>query len=256
MQALSSNYNFAVMNIIHLKIKNMKTHFKTVSFIAAGLLLVSAAMAQPPVPKDDRGPNGGPGVPAPPKAQALQEVTTFAGKVAKLVANNDYVYDGFYLLAGSDSMLVKFSPHLGSQLTKVASVGSSITLNGVANTSPSSRKEIRMVSLTAGGQTISNTLPPVAVISVTETTVTGSGKVSHMQANLEGKVSGFLLDNNTILRIPPAVSDQLSGLVQNGTSVSYTGSKKQLKTGEVATADYIIVRCTTLTVNGKQYLVQ
>ena len=170
-------------------------------------------------------------------------------------ANDDYVYDGFYMLNGRDSLLVKFPPHLGNTITKAAGVGSSITVNGVENTSPAGQKEIRMVSITANGNTITNT-PPANSTPPVETVVNGSGKVSNIQTNREGKVSGFMLDNNTILRIPPHVSEQLANLVQQGSSLTYTGNKKAANSNEAVAANYTIIRCTTLTVNGKQYLVQ
>lgn len=237
----------------------MKKQFKAASFIAVLIFSATIINAQTPPP-----PPGMPLVaqgdkrmaPPPPAAeQSLQEVTAFNGKVVKLAANDDYVYDGFYILNGNDSLLVKFPPHLGNTITKAANVGSSITVNGVQNTSPSGQKEIRMVSITANGNTIANT-PPANSIPPVESVVNGSGKVSSLQTNREGRVSGFMLDNNTILRIPPHANNQLASLVQQGASISYTGNKKAANTGEAMSANYTIIHCTTLTLNGKQYLIQ
>ena len=171
-------------------------------------------------------------------------------------ANNDFVYDGFCILNGSDSLFVKFPPHLGSQVTKIATVGKTITVNGVAHLSPSGQKEIKMASITAGGQTISNSPPSVPVTPVAETSVSGSGKLNSLQTNHEGRVRGLILENNIILKIPPHVSEQLSGMLQTGASVSYTGNKKATQNGEVSSGNYTIIHCITITVNGKQYLVQ
>jgi len=233
----------------------MKTHFKAASIMAACILSVSVINAQPPAPGKGRMP-GGPGAPPPPQAQQLQEVTKLSGKVVKMTTNDDYVYDGFCILNGSDSMFVKFPPHLGSQITKAASVGNNVTVNGVANVSPSGQKEIRMVSITAGGQTITDTPPSMPVTPVAETSLSGSGKVSNMQTNREGRVSGLMLNNNIILKIPPHVADQLSGMLQTGASVSYTGNKKTVRNGEVSSGNYTIIHCITITVNGKEYLVR
>ena len=84
----------------------------TVAFAAAALCISIHSFAQPPAP----GP-GGPPHPGPRGAAGfLQPLTTFQGRVSRLSMNDDFIYDGFYLLIAGDSQLVKFPVHLGSQV--------------------------------------------------------------------------------------------------------------------------------------------
>lgn len=187
--------------------------------------------------------------------QALQPVTTYQGKVVKMSTNNDYVYDGFYILSGSDSILVKFPPHLGSQVTSAVKTGSPVSVNGVLHAPPFGGQEIRMVSITANGQTISDMPQATATTPPVETFVKGNGKITCLQTDREGRTNGFILDNKTVLHIPPQVAMQLRTMAANGTVIAYTGMQKTAKQGEVASANYNIVHCNTITVNGQQYLV-
>ena len=66
----------------------------------------------------------------------LQQMTTIQGKVAKFEVNHYYVYDGFYLNTGSESILVKFPPHMGSQIVGAVKTNSDVTVNGVLDYSP------------------------------------------------------------------------------------------------------------------------
>jgi hypothetical protein len=168
--------------------------------------------------------------------------------------NDDFVYDGFYMLNGSDSMLVKFPAHLGNQVMSAVKLGSTISVNGLLHYPPFGGKEIRMVSLIVNGSTIYDIPPTNPPTPPLETFVSGSGKIITQQTNREGRPIGFILDSKTILRIPPHLGYQLSGLLQNGTTVTYTGMKKQAQDGEVSSADYTIIHCRTININGQEYM--
>jgi hypothetical protein len=129
--------------------------------IMTGVMLTMALLASvdmyaqgPPGPKLRRpGPGG-----------ALQPVTAFQGTVTRLSANDDDIYDGFYLRTAQDSMLVKFPAHLGAQITSLTKTGSTVTVNGTLEYPPFGGKEVRMVSLAIKGQTIYDT-PPAAPVT-------------------------------------------------------------------------------------------
>ncbi len=208
---------------------------------------VNGAPAPPPLPPGTMAP--------PPPQQPLQPVTTYKGTVVKFATNDDYVYDGFYLSGNGDSLLVKFPPHLGTQITGAVKTGATVSVNGVMNVAPMGEKEIRMISIAAGGKTIADTASPAATPPA-ETYVSGNGKITQLQTNREGVVNGLIVDGKTILRIPPHIANQLSPVAKTNASVAYTGMKKAAKNGEVSTAEYAIVHCKTITINGSQYLVQ
>lgn len=143
-----------------------------------------------------------PGQPTPGE-QGLRVVRTVSGKVVKLQGNDDFVFDGFYMINGSDSLLVKFPAHMGSQISAIVKPGSQVSVSGVSETLAITTKEIRMVSLTAGGKTLTDNPPATPVTPAQETTVTGNGKVTSLQTDREGNVNGAFIDNKAVLRFAP-----------------------------------------------------
>lgn len=208
-------------------------------------MFISAAFAQKPRP---------PHPPQPRHQEQLQQVVAYTGKAGNWATNDNYVYDGFYLQTAQDKLLVKFPPHLGAQLTKALEKGSTVTVNGAAVTTPGGEKEIRMISIVAAGKTFYDTPPATQPLPPVESPVTGSGKVTALQKGREGEVKGFILDDKTILRVPPHIAMQLNQLISPGASVSFTGLKKAPHDGEVSSGNYSVVNCHTITVNGKQYV--
>lgn len=223
----------------------MKQHKLVTAVTALAMTISVAGYAQPGIPKGP-GPEGRP--------EILQQVTSFSGKAGEWVNNDDYVYDGFYLQTGNEKLLVRFPVHMGSQLTAAVKNGGNITVNGVLHFSPVGEKEISMVSMVSGGQTIQETAPPAPVTAAVEEPVTASSKVKEFQKTERGDVNGFILDNKTILRVPPHIATQLSLLASAGTTISYTGVKKPVQQGEAVSSNYSIVHCKTVTINGTQYL--
>ena len=232
----------------------------------SGLTAGSNVFAQvpgPPVGPKLAGPiEKGPGQRPPlgirpaPGEPGLRTVNTVTGKVVKLQANDDFVFDGFYMISGSDSLLVKFPAHMGSQISPVAKPGSQITVSGVSENQGSGTKEMRMVSITAGGKTLTDNPPATPITPAQESTVTGNGKVTSLQTDREGNVNGAFIDNKAVLRFPPHVSAQLGNTLTKGSAISYSGSQKNKEQGEILLEDNKVIRCNTITVNGQQYLVR
>jgi len=188
------------------------------------------------------------------KEKPLQQVTTFTGQAGDWVNNDDYVFNGFYLQTSSTKYLVNFPTHMGKELTTAIKTGNTISVNGVEQTTPQGEKAIKLVSITANGTTINETPPVKPATPPKEEFLNGSGKISELQKDKQGKVKGYILDNKTILRIPPNVAQQLNKVAVAGAAISYSGSKQVLHDGEVALDSYNIIHCKTITLNGKQYL--
>ena len=191
-----------------------------------------------------------------PGEPGLQAVSTVTGKVVKLSANDDFTFDGFYMISGSDSVLVRFPAHMGSQISPFAKTGSHITVSGVSENSGLGTKEMKMVSITAGNKTLTDNPPATPLTPAQETIVNGNGKVTSLQTDPEGRVNGVFIDNKTVLRFPPHVSGQLGDTIAKGTAISYSGSQKNKEQGEISLEDYKVIRCNTITLNGQQYLVR
>lgn len=225
---------------------------KLMTAIAIALAAVTIECnAQPPAPgrlKEGPRPPAGPGI------RTLQQVTAYTGKAGEWVNNDDFVYDGFYLQTSQGKSLVRFPSTMGMQLTKLIKAGTDITVNGVEDVNPDGIKEIRMLSISANGQLIQNTPPAAPPVPEAETMMNGSGKITALQKGKEAEVNGYLIDNKTILRIPPHVAAQLNSLAAAGTTVSFTGRKKATNSNEASAGNYSIVHCETITINGTQYL--
>jgi len=236
--------------------------------VIMGATLVMALLASAGV--NAQGPPPGAGAPPPPPAPgvppwppgpggsgaALQPVATFQGTVTRLSANDDYIYDGFYLQTAQDSMLVKFPGHLGAQIASLVKAGSTVTVNGTLEYPHFGGKEVRMVSLIIEGQTVYDTPPAAAATRPADNFVNGNGKIVGTQMDREGRMNGLLLDNSTILRIPPGIAGQLTGLAKDGSLVGYSGMQKTPQTGEVSAGNVKIVHCNTISINGQQFLVR
>ena len=217
----------------------------------SGLTAGSNVFAQIPAPADgpklagpiEKGPKHRPphaGQPAPGE-KGLRVVSTVTGKVVKIQGNNDFVFDGFFMITGSDSLLVKFPAHMGSQIAPLAKPGSQVSVSGVSDTLAGTTKEMRMVSITAGGKTLTDSAPIAPATPPQETAVTGSGKVTSLQTDRGGRVSGVFVDNKTILRLPPHVLEQLGNEIATGTAIAYSGSQKNKDQGEVVLEDYKVI---------------
>lgn len=250
MKTIKITEKIFVMAAIYFSMATM-ANAQTTDKPALALPPVNGAPGRPPVPPGQL-------VPPPPAAsQQLQLISTFSGSFVKMVANDDYIYDGFYIISNGDSLLVKFPPHLGKQMQDIAKSGERVTVKGFLTTNPLNQKEVRMYSVQPENHaeiidtaSIAQGTPPA------QTYTSGSGKITMLQKNREGNVTGFLLDGKTILRIPPHIGNLLSPAAKVNDSVSYTGMKKSLNNGEVMAQDYAIVRSQTVTLNGQQYLIQ
>ncbi|MDQ1095247.1 UNVERIFIED_CONTAM: hypothetical protein QE387_001277 [Pseudacidovorax intermedius] len=222
--------------------------------LAAAVFLMAAvvvnAQAQAPVPpKDPR-----PGIERPgPGPDALKEITTLSGTVSKMVTNDDFVYDGFYLNSNGGSVLVKFPPHLGSQITALAKQGSQISIKGIADVAPNGEKSFRMNSISANGKTIEDTPPAVPETPPQEVAVTESGTITDLQKNREGDAVVGIFVDQTLLKMPPHIYQQLGQSLVKGAKISFTGFKKPDNSGEVAERKLNIVHARTISVNGKEY---
>lgn len=220
--------------------------------IAAVVFLMTAVAvsAQSPVPP--KGPHPGPGMEKP-KPETLKEITTLTGTVSKMSANDDFVYDGFYLNGNGGQILVKFPPHLGSQVKAMAGQGSQISIKGFEDTAPNGEKSFRMKSITVNGKTVADTPPAVPQTPPQEVAATGSGTVTELQKNKEGNAVVGIFVDDTLLKVPPHLYEQLEKSVQKGAKISYTGFRKPENSGEVAEKKINIVRAKTISVNGKEY---
>ena len=85
---------------------------KTLAFAVIVITVLTSNTQTNAQPAGPMGPGQPPkSMPKGPEARGLEPVTSFQGKIVKTISNDDFVYDGFYLLSNQDSLLVKFPPH-------------------------------------------------------------------------------------------------------------------------------------------------
>jgi len=191
-----------------------------------------------------------------PRSAGLISLTTVTGTVGQLLANDDFVFDGFMINTGSGTpMLVKFAPHLGQQVQKAIKSGSNVRVTGHTETRPEGDVQLTLTSLTVGTSTIVDT-PPVAPTPTTPTLVTATGKVADYRLDRSGRVNGLVLDNKVVVRVPPHAAYQLTNVATKGSTITVQGYPKVLRDGQVQLEKTDILRASILTINGQQYLVR
>ncbi|WP_020595227.1 hypothetical protein [Spirosoma panaciterrae] len=205
-------------------------------------------------PGDFRGQRG-PG--QEPQAHGLTSLTTVSGTVGQWIANDDSVLDGFTIGTGSAATTVKFPSHLGKQIQQAIKPGSSVSVTGYSDTTPRGETVFLLNSLTAGKSTVTHT-PPTQPATPPEppALTTATGKIADYRMDREGRVNGFVLDDKTIVTIPPHVAYQLTNLAKKGNTISVQGYPKSLREGQVQLEKLNILRASVLTINGQQYLVR
>ena len=134
--------------------------------------------------------------------------------------------DGLILNDGTE---VKVPPHLTGQIAYSIHPGDAVTIHGLrAQVLPL----VQAASITnnANGRTVVDNGPP-GPASGTETTI--SGRVSAMLHGARGEVNGALLDNGTVLRLPPPEADRMQALLQPGQTIAVRGARLDTPLGSV-----------------------
>jgi hypothetical protein len=185
----------------------------------------------------------------------LEQVKSFSGQLLGWAVNNDYVYGGFYLQVACTKYLVVFYPNMGRKLRRKLNANAIISINGAEITSATDTvKAIKLVSVKEEDIDIHNTPSNSIIKKTVGKSIKGSSRVNEVQKDKQGKVIGFVLDNQIILRMPLAYLETMEKVAPVGTTISYHGEKQKLPCGETAQMDYTVVYCNNMTISGKEYL--
>ncbi|MDQ7978861.1 hypothetical protein QYH69_16560 [Paraburkholderia sp. SARCC-3016] len=156
--------------------------------------------------------------PAPPADAA--SIATTRGTVARFLINPDGDVDGF---TTGDDTLVRFPPHMGTQLTSAAQ---------------------RIVDTRSGQQVIDE--PPMRGAAPLPRAARGEGlsrlsaqgQVAHVTTAPRGEPDGVILADGTVIKLAPPEAQQFASLVRTGAMVSAQGygTRNQYGTALQATA--------------------
>ena len=196
--------------------------------VAAGLLAGSAAaaIAQSQTP------------------YAFDQLPAFHGKAAQYSLTPRGDVDGLILGDGTE---VHFAPHLGTQLVFIVKPGDDVTIHGLrARAVPM----VQAMSITndTSHATVSDGGPPGGPPPGPPPgprgpagpgdgpMLTAQGQVKATLHGPRGEVNGALLEDGTIIRMPPPEAQRLAGQLQPGTPVFVQGNGYAGPLGKVVAA--------------------
>ncbi|MFM0312338.1 hypothetical protein P0D71_31485 [Paraburkholderia sp. RL17-383-BIF-A] len=190
----------------------------------------SAAPMPPPAPAADA-----PMPPPPPLAGPRDGVpTTVSGVVRRFVINPEGDVDGMLL---ADNTLVRFPPHLGTQVAATIEPGASVNVNGFAQASGTLRAG--QIADTKSGRSIVDQPPPPdaqrlpkSLAGVGLVKLDAAGRVLRVTSAPRGEPDGVLLIDGTVIKLTPAAAARFTNLMQPGAMVAAQGYGTRNRYGE------------------------
>jgi hypothetical protein len=134
--------------------------------------------------------------------------------------------DGLILNDGTE---VKVPPHLTGQIAYSIHPGDAVTVHGLRALALPLVQAASITNNTNGRTVFDSGLPGPA--TATETTI--SGRVSATLHGARGEVNGALLDNGTVLRLPPPEAERVQALLQPGQTIAVRGARLDTAIGSV-----------------------
>ncbi|MFM0194575.1 hypothetical protein [Paraburkholderia strydomiana] len=180
--------------------------------------------------------------PPPARATVLptdqQQVRVASGTVIRFVINPEGDVDGFVLHDGS---LVRFPPHMGSQLVSVVHQGDPVRIAGVSN--GAGDVSAQQITNERTSQQIVDQPPPIGATPMPPALrgaglvkFSVKGPVARVMTAPRGEPDGVMLANGTIIRMPPPVAQQFANLMRPDVVVAASGYGTRNQYGEALQA--------------------
>jgi hypothetical protein len=186
--------------------------------LAGAAIPTMTALAQPGPPP----PAGGP---LPPPPEANQAVETVQGTVSQYLMNPNGEVDG---LLFADGTQVHFPPHMSADLTQAVKTNDNVNAQGVHENTAHFRAFT--ISDTVTGQSVNESRPsqfqrpmPPELRGIDLKPLQTEGAVKVVLVAPRGETDGVVLDNGTIIRVPPDIGSQYSAWLQIGQSIAANG---------------------------------
>jgi hypothetical protein len=126
--------------------------------------------------------------------------------------------DGLILGDGTE---VKFPPHLTGQLVSTVKTGDAVTIHGLKARALPLVQGASITNDATGNIVTDNGPPGEANRAAAEQTL--SGRITSALHGPRGDVNGALLDDGTVLRLPPPEANRMANLLQAGQTVAVRG---------------------------------
>jgi len=188
------------------------------------------------------------------------QLPAIQGKVAQYSLTPRGDVDGLILADGTE---VRMPPHLGAQLAQAVKPGDAVTIRGLrARNLP--LVQAMQVSNDAGGATVTDTGPgngpggkggkggrdearARGPGGPDQQALTAQGRVKAALHSRRGEVNGALLEDGTIIRLPPPEAQRLAAQIAPGTTVYVQGAGYAGPLGRVVAARAIGPDASTTT---------
>ncbi|WP_144113976.1 hypothetical protein [Paraburkholderia sp. BCC1886] len=189
-----------------------------------------ATVAPPPVAAE----------PSPGPLADAASVATTQVTVVRFLTNPDGDVDGFMT---NDGKLVRFPPHMSSQLTSAVRQGDSVQVSGTRD--KGGNLTAQRITDTRSGQQLMDApaLPgarpmPRAARGEGLARLSAQGQVAQVTTAPRGEPDGVILSDGTVIKLTPPVAQQFATLVRTGATVSAQGygTRNQYGTALQATA--------------------
>jgi hypothetical protein len=142
--------------------------------------------------------------------------------------------DGLILNDGTE---VTLPPHLTSQIVFAVRPGDAVTIRGLKARALPLIEGASVTNFTTGVSVVDDGPPGGPDRSASEQTI--SAKIAAQLHGKRGEVNGAILDNGTILRMPPPEAERVQGLLQAGQPVTVRGTTLKTALGTVIDASAI-----------------
>lgn len=172
----------------------------------------------------------------------VEEGQVFQGRVESLLQNDHEDVDGLRLSTGDE---VHFPPHIGRQVADLIKAGDEVDIQATKKTRPLGKVVFEATQIVSHGKTIKIDRPtpkhhPKGKRKH-EAPMNAAGKVQEFTTNAHGDVDGLLLDDQTVVKFPPQLGEELQVLLKTGTAVQIEGRRHETPHGDIHLhADHIV----------------
>jgi hypothetical protein len=181
-------------------------------------------------------PQAPPPAPAPFMAQQQSQVAT--GTISRFVINPEGDVDGFILANGA---LVRFPPHMSSQLVSLVHRGDTVRIVGLRDGSGNVSAQ-QITNEQTGQQLVDQ--PPPADVTQAPPALRGAGLVKlsvkgtvmRVTTAPRGEPDGVMLKDGTIIKMPPPVARQYMSLLRPDVVIAARGYGTRNQYGEALQA--------------------